>query len=46
VPQDKPMGKTIGLTEQGALVGTQEIKEGLPPMEERAGDLRGVQGSH
>jgi len=45
VPQDKPAGKMTGLSEQGALSGTQEKKEGLPPMEERAGDSRGVQGS-
>jgi len=45
VPQDEPAGKTIGLAEQGALAGTQEKKEVLPPMEERAGDSVGVQGS-
>jgi len=28
------------------LAGTQEKTEGLPPMEERAGDSRRVQGSH
>jgi len=40
------VGKTSGLAEQGALAGTQIKKKGLPPMEERAGDSRGVQGSH
>jgi len=45
VPQDELAGKIISLSEQGALAGTQEKKEGLPPMEERAGDSRGVQGS-
>jgi len=45
VPQDEPAGKTTGLAEQGALSGTQEKKEGLLPMEERAGDSRGVQRS-
>jgi len=45
VPQDEPVGKTTGQAEQGALSGTQEKKEGLPPTEERAGDSRGVQGS-
>jgi len=29
-----------GLAEQGALAGTQEKKEGLPPMEDRAADSR------
>jgi len=46
VPQDEPAGKMTGLSEQGALAGTQEKKEGLPPMEEKAGDSGGVQGSH
>ena len=41
----KPEGKMTGLAEQGDLAGTQEKKEGLPPMEERAGNSRGVQGS-
>ena len=45
VPQDEPAGKMTGLAEQGALAGTQEKKEGLPPMEDRAGNSRGVQGS-
>ena len=45
MPQDEPAGKTTGLAEQRALAGTQETKEGLPPMEERPGDSRGVQGS-
>jgi len=45
VLQDVPAGKTTGLAEQGALAGTQEKKEGLPPMEEREGDSRGTQGS-
>jgi len=45
VLQDEPEGKMTGLAEQGALAGTQEQKEGLPPMEEREGDSRGVQGS-
>jgi len=45
VLQDELLGKTTRLAEQGALAGTQEKKEGLPPMEERAGDLRRVQGS-
>ena len=39
VLQDEWMGKTTG------LAGTQEKKEGLPLMEERASDSRGVQGS-
>jgi len=39
------MGKTTGLAEQGALVGTLKKKDGLQPMEERSGDSRGVQGS-
>jgi len=43
VSQDEPAGKTTGLAEQGALAGTQEKKEGLPPMEARAGNSRGVQ---
>ena len=46
VPQDKPSGKMSGLAEQGVLVGTQEKKEGLALMEERAGVSRGVQGSY
>jgi len=45
VLQDQPAGKMTSLAEQGGLAGTQEKKEGLPPMEERAGDSRGVQGS-
>ena len=45
VPQDELAGKTTGLAEQGALAGTQEKKEGLPPTEDRAGDSRGVQRS-
>jgi len=45
VPQDELLGKMTSLAEQGALAGPQEKKEGLPPMEERAGDSRGVQGS-
>jgi len=45
VPQDEPAGKMTNLAEQGALAGTQEKKEGLIPMEEKAGDLRGLQGS-
>jgi len=43
--QDKLEGKTTSLAEQGALAGTQEKKEGLSPMEERAGNSRGTQGS-
>jgi len=46
VPQDEPARKTTGLAEQGALAGTQEKKQGLPPMEDRAGDSRGVEGFH
>ena len=42
--QDKPMVKTTGLAEQGALAGTQEKKEGSL-LEDRAGDSRRVQGS-
>jgi len=45
VPQDELAGKMTGLAEQGALAGTQAKKEGLPTMEERAGDSKGVQGS-
>jgi len=45
VPQDKLVGKAAGLAEQGALAGTQEKKDGLPFIEESAGDSRGVQGS-
>jgi len=45
VPQDDPAGKMTSLAEQGALTGNQEKKNGLPPMEERASDSRGVQGS-
>jgi len=45
VLQDKLMGNMISLSEQGALAGTQEIKEGIPRMKERAGDSRGAQGS-
>jgi len=45
VPQDKLTGKMTGLTEQGALAGTQGKTEGLPLMEERAGVSGGVQGS-
>ena len=45
VLQDELARKMTGLAEQGALAGTHEKKEGLPPMEERAGDSRGVQGS-
>jgi len=43
--QHQPAGKMTGLAEKGHLAGTQEKKEGLPPIEERAGDSRGVQGS-
>ena len=43
--KNEPVGKTTSLAEQGALAGTQQKKEGLPLMEERAGDSRGVQGS-
>ena len=39
------MQKMTGLGEQEGLARTQEKKEGLPPLEERAGDSRGVQGS-
>jgi len=46
VPQDEPVAKTTGLAEQRAIAGTPEKKEGLPLMEERTGDSRGVQGSH
>ena len=35
MPQDELAGKTTSLAEQGALSGTQEKKEGLPPVEER-----------
>ena len=45
MPQDEPAGKMTGLAEQGDLAGTQQKKEGLPPMEERADDSRGVQSS-
>jgi len=45
VPQDEPAEKTTGLAEQGALAGTQEKKDGLPLMEAREGNSRGVQGS-
>jgi len=45
VSQHEPVGKMTGLVEQGALAGTQEKKEGLPPMEERAGDSGGVEGA-
>jgi len=44
VLQDEPAGKMTGLAEQGALAGTQGKKEGLSPMEERAGHSRGVTG--
>ena len=45
--KDEPVGKTTRLAEQGALAGTQGVKkEGLPLMVERAGDSRGVEGSH
>jgi len=40
VPQDEPPGKTTDLAKQGVLAGTEEKKEGLPLMEERAGDSR------
>jgi len=46
VPQDELSGMTTGLAEQGDLAGTQEKKEGLPPMEERTGGAKGIQGSH
>ena len=46
MPQDKPVGKTTALAEQGALAGTQEKKEGLLLMQEKADDSRSVQGSH
>jgi len=45
VPQDEPVGKMTGLAEQGAFTGTQEKKEGLPLVEDRALDSRGVQES-
>jgi len=45
VMQDEPVGKMTRLSEQGALAGTQEKKKGLPPIAERTGDSRGVQGS-
>jgi len=45
VLQEEPAAKMTGLAKQGALAGTQEKKEGLPPMEERAGNSRGVQES-
>jgi len=45
VTQDEPVRKTTGLAEQGALAGSQGKKEGLSPMEERAGSSRGVQRS-
>ena len=45
VPQDELAGKTTGLAEEGALAGTQEKKEGLPPIEERTANSRRVQGS-
>jgi len=38
VPREEPAGKTTSLAEQGALAGTQEKKDGLPPMEEREDD--------
>jgi len=44
VSQDELVEKTIDLVDQGALAGTQEKKEGLPPMEERVDDSKGVQG--
>jgi len=43
--QAVPMCHKMSLAEQGALARTQEKKEGLPVLEERAGDSRGVQGS-
>jgi len=45
MPQDEPVGKMTDLPEQDALAGTQKEKEGLPLMQERTGDSRGVQGS-
>jgi len=38
VPQDELVGKMTSLAEQGAFAGTQEKKEGLPPMDDRADD--------
>jgi len=45
VLQVKPTGKTTVLAKQGALAGIQKKNEGLPTMEERAGNSTGVQGS-
>jgi len=44
VSQDKSMENMTDLVDQGALAGTQEKKESLSLMEERADDSRGVQG--
>jgi len=40
VLQDELAGKTTSLTEQGAVAGTREKKEGLPPRERRDGQLK------
>jgi len=40
MPQDELVGKMTGLAEHRVLDGTHEKKEGLPPMEKRAGDSR------
>ncbi|KAM9600796.1 uncharacterized protein ACIBXB_004039 [Morphnus guianensis] len=45
VPQVKPPRKTTGLAERGAFARNQEKKESLSSLEERAGNLGGVQGS-
>jgi len=45
VPQDESAEEMTGLAEQGDFAGTQEKKEGLPLMEESAGDSKGAQGS-
>ena len=45
VPQDESTGKTTGLAEQVGLLGLQKKMSPLLT-EERAGDSRGVQGSH
>jgi len=42
VLQDELAGKTTSLADQGALARTYEKKEGLAPMEEKAGDSGGV----
>jgi len=44
VQQDESAEKMTSIAEHGALAGTQEKKESLPPIEEGAGNSRGVQG--